>query len=35
VKITREVVSISTGKIDDSLFEVPEGFRQAARIRIW
>jgi hypothetical protein len=35
IKMEREVVSISSGKIDDSLFQVPEGFRKAARIRIW
>jgi hypothetical protein len=35
MRITREVVSISTDKIADSLFEIPEGFKKAARIRIW
>ena len=35
IKMTREVVSISTGKLDDSLFEIPEDFKQAQRIRIW
>jgi hypothetical protein len=35
MKIIREVESISTDKIDDSVFEIPEGFKQASRIRIW
>lgn len=35
MKMSREVISISTEKIDDSVFEIPEGFRKAGRIRIW
>jgi hypothetical protein len=35
MRIIREVVSISDEKLDDSLFEIPEGFKKASRIRIW
>jgi hypothetical protein len=35
IRIVREVVSISMDEIDDSVFEVPEGFKKADRIRIW
>jgi hypothetical protein len=35
IKVTRMVVSISNDKLDDSLFEIPEGFKQAARVRLW
>jgi hypothetical protein len=35
IKIIREVVSVSDEKLDDSLFEIPEGFKKASRIRIW
>jgi hypothetical protein len=35
IKVTRTAVSISNEKLDDSLFEVPEGFKKAARVRIW
>jgi hypothetical protein len=35
MRISREVVSISTDKIDDSVFEIPDGFQKAGRIRIW
>jgi hypothetical protein len=35
MNMTRMVVSISYDKLDDSLFEIPEGFKQASRIRVW
>ena len=35
MKMVREIVSISEEKLDDSLFEIPEGFKRAARIRMW
>jgi hypothetical protein len=35
MKIVREVVSVSGEDLDDALFEIPEGFKQAARIRMW
>jgi hypothetical protein len=35
VKFTRMFVSISDEKLDDSLFEVPEGFKKASRVRVW
>ena len=34
-KVTRVTVSISKDKLDDSLFEVPEGFKKASRVRVW
>jgi hypothetical protein len=35
IKMTRMVVSISADKLDDSIFEIPEGFKKASRIRVW
>ena len=35
IKITRTAISISDEKIDPSVFEVPEGFKQASRVRVW
>jgi hypothetical protein len=35
MRIVREVISISTDKLDDSLFEIPEGYRKAQAIRRW
>jgi hypothetical protein len=35
IKVTRIAVSISNEKLDDSLFEVPEGFKKASRVRVW
>lgn len=35
MKMTREIISISEDKLDDSLFEIPEGFRKAEAIRMW
>jgi len=33
--MTREIISISEDKLHNSLFEIPEGFRKAQRIRRW
>jgi hypothetical protein len=33
--MTREIISISEENLDDSLFEIPEGFRKAKAIRMW
>lgn len=35
IKMSRMVVSISGDKLDDSIFEIPEGFKQASRVRLW
>jgi len=35
IKVTRMAVSISDEKLDPSLFEIPEGFKKAARVRVW
>ncbi len=35
MKMTREIIAISEEKLDDSLFEVPEGFKKAKAIRMW
>lgn len=35
IKISRMIVSISGDKLDDSLFEIPEGFKKASRVRLW
>ncbi len=35
MRMTREIISISEGSLDDSLFEVPEGYRKAKAIRMW
>ena len=34
-RITREAVSISQEKLDDSLFEIPEGYKKASEVRTW
>lgn len=33
--MTREIISISEEKLNDSLFEIPEGYRKAKAIRMW
>lgn len=35
IRMTRTVVSISSEKLDDALFEIPEGFKKAGRVRVW
>lgn len=35
IKMSRMIVSISGDKLDDSIFEIPEGFKQASRVRLW
>jgi hypothetical protein len=35
IKMSRMVISISSDKLDDSIFEIPEGFKQASRVRLW
>jgi len=35
MRMTREILSISEDKLDDSLFEIPKDFRKAAAIRMW
>jgi hypothetical protein len=35
MRMVREVVSISDAKLDDSLFEIPEGFKKTSTIRTW
>jgi hypothetical protein len=35
MRMTREIISISEEDLDDSLFEIPEGYRKAKRIRSW
>ena len=35
INMIRTVTSISYDKLDDSLFEVPDGFKKASRVRIW
>ncbi len=35
IRMSRIVVSISGEKLNDSLFEIPEGFKKASRVRLW
>jgi hypothetical protein len=35
VMITRTVLAISKEKLDDSLFEIPEGYKKASKVRLW
>jgi hypothetical protein len=35
MRISREIVSIKPGALDDSLFEIPKGFKKAQAIRRW
>ncbi len=35
IKMSRMVISISGDKLDDSIFEIPKGFKKASRIRVW
>jgi hypothetical protein len=35
IRMSRMVVSISGDKLDDALFEIPDGFKKAGRVRVW